>query len=172
MLFRSVTDYEEYSWLYEEAWSDPIIRWLLSTVSSSMVWDDHDMSDDWNISASWLAEMRRKSWWHGRAVSGLMSYWVYQHMGNLSPQALDEDDVYRRVRGNVHATKELREFAAEVSTTEAGTRWSFCRDIDGTRVIFIDSRAGRVLEPGKRSIVDEEEWDWVLEHAQIGRAHV
>jgi hypothetical protein len=169
---EEVTDYEEYSWLYEEAWSDPIIRWLLSTVSSSMVWDDHDMSDDWNISASWLEEMRRKAWWHGRAVSGLMSYWVYQHMGNLSPQALDEDDVYRRVRGNVHATKELREFAAEVSTTEAGTRWSFCRDIDGTRVIFIDSRAGRILEPGKRSIVDEEEWEWVLEHAQGDFDHV
>ena len=70
-----------------------------------MVWDDHDMSDDWNISASWLEEMRQKSWWHRRATSGLMSYWVYQHIGNLSPQVLDEDDLYRRVRGNVHATR-------------------------------------------------------------------
>ena len=47
-------DYEEYSWLYEESWSDPLIRWLMSTVSVSMQWDDHDMSDDWNISRSWL----------------------------------------------------------------------------------------------------------------------
>jgi phosphodiesterase/alkaline phosphatase D-like protein len=163
---EEVIDYEEYSWLYEEAWSDPVIRWLLSTVSSSMIWDDHDMSDDWNISASWLEEMRSKSWWHGRAVSGLMSYWVYQHIGNLSPEALDESEVYNRVRGNVHATKVLREFAVDVQTTGAGTRWSFCRDIGGTRVIFIDSRAGRVLEPGERSIVDDEEWEWVLEHAQ------
>ena len=169
---EEVTDYEEYSWLYEEAWSDPIIRWLLSTVSTSMVWDDHDMSDDWNISASWLEEIRRKAWWHKRAVSGVMSYWVYQHIGNLSPQALDEDDLYRRVRGNVHATTELREFAADIQTTGAGTRWSFCRDIDGTRVIFIDSRAGRVLEPGKRQIVDDEEWEWVLEHAEGDFDHV
>jgi PhoD-like phosphatase len=163
---EEVTDYEEYSWLYEESWSDPIIRWLLSTVSTSMVWDDHDMSDDWNISASWLEEMRGRSWWHRRATSGLMSYWVYQHIGNLSPQALDEDDLYRRVRGNAHATTELREFAAEAATTGSGTRWSFCRDLDGTRVIFVDSRAGRVLEPGGRQIVDDDEWDWVLEHAQ------
>jgi phosphodiesterase/alkaline phosphatase D-like protein len=163
---EEVTDYEEYSWLYEESWSDPIVRWLLSTVSVSMSWDDHDMSDDWNISASWLEEMRQKSWWHGRASAGVMSYWVYQHLGNLSPQALDEDDLYGRVRGNVHATTELREFAADVNTTGAGTRWSFCRDLGGTRVIFIDSRAGRVLEPGERKIVDDEEWDWVLEHAR------
>jgi PhoD-like phosphatase len=162
---EEVTDYEEYSWLYEESWSDPLIRWLLSTISTSMVWDDHDMSDDWNISASWLEEMRQKSWWHRRATSGVMSYWVYQHLGNLSPQALDEDELYGRVRGNVHATAELREFATGVATTGEGTRWSFCRDLGSTRVIFVDSRAGRVLEPGERSIVDDDEWDWVVEHA-------
>jgi hypothetical protein len=92
-----------------------------------------------------------------------MSYWVYQHLGNLSPAALDEDDLYRRLRGNVHATAELREFAAEVDTTGSGTRWSYCRDLGGTRAIFVDSRAGRVLDPGERSIVDDDEWDWVVE---------
>jgi PhoD-like phosphatase len=161
---QEVTDYEEYSWLYEEAWSDPLVRWLLSTVSTSMQWDDHDMSDDWNISRSWLEEMRRKSWWHHRAVSGIISYWVYQHLGNLSPRALDEDDLYLQVRGNVHATKVLREFAAEVHTTGNGVRWSFCRDLGSSRAIFIDSRAGRVLEEGERAIVDDEEWEWIVEH--------
>jgi hypothetical protein len=162
---EEVTDYEEYSWLYEESWSDPYIRWLLSTISTSMVWDDHDMSDDWNISQAWLQEMRQRSWWHRRATAGVMSYWVYQHLGNLSPRALDEDELYSRVRGNVHATAELREFAADVNTTAAGTRWSFCRDLGDTRVIFVDSRAGRVLEPGRREIVDSDEWDWIVEQA-------
>lgn len=163
---EEVTDYEEYSWLYEEAWTDPLIRWLFSTVSVSMQWDDHDMSDDWNISAAWVEEIRRKSWWHRRATAGIMSYWVHQHLGNLSPRALDDDDLYPRVRGNVHATTVLREFAAEVSSTEAGVRWSYCRDIGGTRLIFVDSRAGRVLKPGERSMVDEEEWDWIVEQAE------
>jgi hypothetical protein len=162
---EEVTDFEEYTWLYEEAWKDPLIRWLLSTVSVSMQWDDHDMSDDWNISRSWLEEMRQKSWWHRRATSGIMSYWIYQHLGNLSPQALDEDDLYGKVRGNVHATAVLREFAAKVHTTGNGTRWSFCRDLGATRVIFMDSRAGRVLDEGERAIVDDDEWDWIVEHA-------
>jgi hypothetical protein len=160
-----VTDYEEYSWLYQEAWSDPLIRWLLSTVSTSMQWDDHDMSDDWNISQAWLEEMRRKSWWHGRAVAGITSYWVHQHLGNLSPRALDADDLYPRVRGNVHATAVLREFAADVHMTGAGVRWSYCRDFGRSRVIFVDSRAGRVLEEERRAIVDDEEWEWIVEHA-------
>jgi len=163
---EEVTDYEEYTWLYHESWSDPFIRWLLSTISTSMAWDDHDMSDDWNISESWLHAMRQKSWWHRRVTAGVMSYWVYQHLGNLSPRALDEDDLYGRVRGNVQATTELREFAAQVSTTASGSRWSYCRDLGDTRVIVVDSRAGRVLETGAREMVDEEEWEWILEHAR------
>jgi hypothetical protein len=162
---EEVTDYEEYSWLYRESWSDPLIRWLFSTVSISMQWDDHDMSDDWNISASWLEEMRRKSWWHRRATAGIMSYWIYQHLGNLSPQALDADELYTEVRDNVHATTPLREFAAEIHSTEAGSRWSFCRDLGRTRAIFVDSRAGRCLQPGERKMVDEDEWEWIVEHA-------
>jgi hypothetical protein len=30
---------------------------------------------------------------------------------------------------------------------------------------MVDSRAGRVLEPGARSMVDEDEWRWIEEHA-------
>ena len=163
---EEVSDYTEYSWLYEESWSDPLIRWLFSTVSTSMVWDDHDISDDWNISRSWLEEMREKSWWHRRATAGAMSYWVYQHLGNLSPRHLDENELYREVRGNQDATRPLREFAEHAHLVGSGTRWSFCRDVGNSRAIFIDSRAGRVLEEGKRSMVDEEEWEWISEHAQ------
>ncbi|HXS48032.1 MAG TPA: alkaline phosphatase D family protein [Solirubrobacterales bacterium] len=162
---EEVTDFEEYTWLYEESWSDPLIRWLLSTVSVSMLWDDHDMSDDWNISRSWVEEMERTSWWHRRAAAGIMSYWIYQHLGNLSPRELDADDLYRRVRGSGRATTVLREFAAEIDSTGSGTRWSFCRDLGDTRAIFMDSRAGRVLREDRRSIFDDDEWDWLVEHA-------
>ena len=46
---EEVADFEEYAHLYREAWSDPDIRWLLSTVPSAMIFDDHDVIDDWNI---------------------------------------------------------------------------------------------------------------------------
>ncbi len=163
---EEVIDFEEYTWLYEEAWSDPLIRWLFSTVSTSMVWDDHDMSDDWNISRSWHEEMDRKHWWHERAVGGIMSYWIYQHIGNLSPRELDEDnEIYAGVRGEADATGVLRQWAKEIDSTAAGTRWSFCRDIDGVRALFIDSRAARVLTEERRSMFDDEVWQWIVDHA-------
>ena len=163
---EEVTDFEEYTWLYQESWQDPLIRWLMSTVSTSMVWDDHDMSDDWNISRSWVEEMNQKPWWHHRAVAGIMSYWIYQHLGNLSPRELDADDTYRKVRGNPRAGEALREWATSIDSTEAGTRWSFCRDLGNTRAIFLDSRAGRTFNDDRRAMVDDEEWDWIVEHAK------
>jgi phosphodiesterase/alkaline phosphatase D-like protein len=57
-----VADYEEYTWLYLESWTDPDVRWLLSTVPTSMIFDDHDVRDDWNTSHSWREDMRA-TWW-------------------------------------------------------------------------------------------------------------
>ena len=109
---EEVIDFEEYTWLYQESWVDPKIRWLMSTVSTSMVWDDHDMSDDWNISHQWLSEMRQRPWWHRRVKAGMISYWIYQHLGNLSPRELDEREIYDKVRGNQRAGTELSRWAA------------------------------------------------------------
>jgi phosphodiesterase/alkaline phosphatase D-like protein len=166
---KQVADFEEYAHLYYESWSEPTIRWFLSAVSNAMIFDDHDVHDDWNTSVEWVEAMRKKHWWNERIVGGFMSYWLYQHVGNLSPRELETNDLYQRVSG-CHTPEEdaglaLREFAFRADRQTDGTRWSYCRDIAGTRMLVIDSRAGRVLEPGHRSMVDEAEWDWIVEHA-------
>lgn len=164
--FDEVTDFEEYTWLYEESWEEPLIRWLFANVSVSMLWDDHDMSDDWNISRGWLLEMQQKSWWHRRVVGCLASYWIYQHIGNLSPRELRESEIFQQMRGNQTGEEVLFAWAHRIQAMGDGTRWSFCRDFGRTRAIFIDARAARVLEDGRRSIVDDDEWEWIVEHAE------
>jgi PhoD-like phosphatase len=163
---KEVTDFEEYTWLYQESWREPLIRWLFANVSTSMLWDDHDMSDDWNISHSWVEEMRQRAWWHRRAIGCITSYWIYQHLGNLSPASLDQDEIYGQVRGNQLAEEVLFDWAERIESEGAGVRWSFCRDLGGTRAIFVDSRAGRVLDEGARRMVDDEEWDWIVAQAE------
>src|SRR5215207_4550021 len=163
---EEVVDFEEYTRLYWESWGDPVIRWLFSTTSIAMVIDDHDMHDDWNISRSWCEEMRRKQWWQERVESGLMSYWIYQFIGNLPPRELEKSDLYRRVRELDDAGPVLREFAAKDDSEREGKRWSYYRDLGSTRLIVMDSRTGRILEEGRRSIFDEEEWDWIQDKAR------
>jgi PhoD-like phosphatase len=166
-----VADFEEYVRLYYETWgdTDASLRWLLSTVSTAMVWDDHDVHDDWNTSDVWLAEMRRKPWWEQRISSGVTSYWVYQHIGNLEPHHLDDDEMYDRVlRCHGDAGPLLREWAHKVAHEVEGARWSYKRDVCGARLVMMDSRGGRVLDPKRRAMVDPEEWRFIEECASGG----
>ena len=57
----------------------------------------------------------------------------------------------------------MRDFAFRADREVAGARWSYKRDIGRTRIVMMDSRAGRVLEPGGRAMVDAEEWDCIEE---------
>src|SRR5918911_1424574 len=111
---EEVADFEEYTRLYWDSWKDPTIRWILSTVPSAMIFDDHEVSDDWNISDAWPL---------------------------------------------------LREFFYRVHRTSRGTRWSFHRNFGNVRLIMMDSRGGRVLDEGNRSMVDDEEWTWIEDKA-------
>jgi hypothetical protein len=162
---KRVLDFEEYTQLYRESWSEPTIRWLLSTVPSSMIFDDHDVHDDWNISAKWLADMEATDWWEEHVIAALMSYWIYQHLGNLTPQLVRDDPVLAQLKETEDGESVLRDYVGGGDRERSGSRWSYCRDIGDTRLIVIDARAGRVLEEGSRDIVDDAEWDWLVEHA-------
>ncbi|HZE04890.1 MAG TPA: alkaline phosphatase D family protein, partial [Solirubrobacteraceae bacterium] len=142
---EQVADFEEYTRLYQESWSDPVIRWLFSTLPSAMIFDDHEVIDDWNISRSWKQEMLRTPWWADRIAGALSSYWIYQHLGNLSPAELRDDPLYAQVRAADDAEPLLREFALHSDRTTDGTRWSYSRRLNGSRLVVIDSRAGRLL---------------------------
>ena len=167
-----VADFEEYTWLYREAWSDPATRWLLSTISSAMIFDDHDVHDDWNTSWAWVREIRTVPWWHERILGAYMSYWIYQHLGNLSPAELAENALLASVREAQDAREILRAFAKRAEEETAATRWSFHRDFGRTRLLVLDSRAGRVLDEGRREMLSEKEWAWVEESVTGDFDHV
>jgi hypothetical protein len=42
--------------------------------------------------------MDRKPWWHRRVRAGFMTYWIYQHLGNLSPRELSADETLAKVK--------------------------------------------------------------------------
>ena len=169
---EQVANFEEYAHLYLESWGEPVMRWLMSTLATAMIFDDHDLHDDWNISESWVADMRKLDWWDERLVGAFMSYWCYQHIGNLPPNELHEDEMWDLVCGCEDGEEHLRPFALRADRETEGTRWSFCRDYGDVRVMVIDSRAGRVLENGRRAMVDDDEWAWMCEQLVGGSEHL
>ena len=158
-----VVHFSEYARLYHETWGDPEIRWLLSVVPSSMIFDDHDVRDDWNTSAIWKQEMAGKPWWRNRIRGALASYWVYQHLGNLGPDELARDPLYAKVKAQDTDVLALLEDFAEQADSETGgsksTWWSFRRDFGRARLLMIDTRCGRILEDGKRQMVSDDEFE-------------
>ncbi len=170
-------DFEEYAHLYRLAWSDPANRWLLATLSSAMIFDDHDIRDDWNSSMSWKRAMDRTHWWHQRIVAGLGSYWIYQHLGNLSAAQRARDPLWRLIiahagPGELDLTLELDRFAQRTDAAPESYCWSYCRDWGGIRLIMLDSRASRRLDPEHRALLDPTELAWFNERLRGGFRHV
>ncbi len=136
-----------------------------------MMFDDHDVRDDWNTSHAWRMDMQATQWWEGRITAALMSYWVYQHLGNLSPDGLRSNATLAAIRSAPDGEDVLRGFA-QAADREAdgakGTMWSFRRDLGRVRLLVIDSRCGRILADGRHSMVGEQEFRWIEEQVEDG----
>lgn len=174
---EEVADYEEYTYLYKLAWhDDPAVRWLLSTVPTFTIFDDHDIRDDWNTSYAWRQEIWSQPWWRARITGGIGSYWIYQHLGNLSPGERASDPVYRAVRKASDETGDagavLDAFAERADKEPASTRWSYAHDWGGVRLIVVDSRCSRLLTADRRGMLDDEEFAWLDGQCQGGMDHL
>ncbi|MDS1268787.1 alkaline phosphatase D family protein [Lipingzhangella sp. LS1_29] len=158
-----VVFFDEYAELYRQAWSDPDLRWLLSTVPTLMLFDDHDVRDDWNTSGSWRQNIAEQPWWRSRITSGLGAYWVYQHLGNLSAKDRDADPVLSSVhRTEGDAAAVVDEFAWRAHELPGSYQWSYRFDIANSRVLMLDTRCGRIVDnDAHRTMQDPDTEAWL-----------
>ncbi|MDF3044400.1 MAG: glycoside hydrolase family 13 domain protein [Ornithinibacter sp.] len=117
------------------------------------------------------AELYRLAWSDDVIRSGLASYWVHQHIGNLSPAQLAEEEVWRSVAAHAASghsdeldlTDRLDTLAARADEEPATYRWSYTRSLGDCTLVVLDSRAARELRPDGRSILDAVEMSWLDE---------
>jgi len=170
-----VADFEEYTWLYEEAWRQEVERWVLSTVASVMIFDDHDVIDDWNTSAAWVADTRAQPWWEDHIIGAMMSYWIHQHLGNLSPAEIERQGMLARMLASDDAESVLRNWAFESegqTPIPGGYPFSFDRWFGDRHLVMVDTRNGRVLEGETRKMVGDDEWEWIVDRCEEPCRHL
>ena len=98
-----------------------------------MIFDDHDVHDDWNTSAAGRADCAAGLVGE-RIRSGLASYWVYQHLGNLAPDEIAADPLYAKVVAAeapptcCASSAGVADDALGTDRRQAGIRWSVRRD--------------------------------------------
>ena len=123
-------DYEEYAHLYRLAWIDPANRWLLSTLPSAMIFDDHDIRDDWNTSQQWQ-EMQATPWWHQPDRGPDSARTGSTSTAATSPQRSADDEIWQAHRRHQRAGRTsldlsdvLDAFAERADEKPETYRWS------------------------------------------------
>ena len=65
---------------YAEGLSE--VERLFANVSTLMIFDDHDVTDDWNLTAGWEQAISQNKSSKRIVSNGLASYWLFQGIGN------------------------------------------------------------------------------------------
>ena len=169
------TTYAEYAALYREAWTTlGRVRWMLSCIPSFMVFDDHEITDDWNITEEWVRARLRSPGWQRLLAEGLLAYWIYQGAGNLSPRDLRRDERGRLLVPRFPSpfrdvTRRLTVLFRTYTRRQRAADWGFAVDTPGTRFVFADTRMSRKLT-GKRLLMNDAAWSAFASRALDARA--
>ncbi|MFZ2160877.1 MAG: hypothetical protein WAW02_01545 [Sideroxyarcus sp.] len=68
----------------------PDIRRLMANVPTYMIFDDHDVTDDWNINGHWYDDVRESPMGRRIVSNGLAANWGFQARGN-DPDNFNKD---------------------------------------------------------------------------------
>ena len=173
-LYGQLLSFEEYRIAYHEAWRSPHVRWALSCVPSLMIFDDHEILDDWNISRPWLTQQGQLPWWQSQFTGALAAYWIYQGAGNLSPRTWRREPKMRdfeaaRTRQRPAGSLNIRSQMLQIAAGRR-QRFGFVLDAGPTQLVVTDCRSRRELDPRDRRLMDAEEWAW-FERQCLGSHH-
>ncbi|TMP40529.1 metallophosphatase [Pseudoalteromonas citrea] len=130
--------YDEWLVLQEFITGLPNTQRLFANISTLMMFDDHDVTDDWNLTAQWEQAIASNSVSSRIIHNGLLSYWLFQGLGNdamVHSKTLLAPFEASLVEGQwlfSSLDKELQRFG----------RWHFCLDTF-PKVVVLDTRTHR-----------------------------
>ena len=84
-------------------------RRSLANIPTYMIFDDHEVTDDWNLNRTWENKVRRNATGKRILSNGLAAYWLFQAWGN-EPGRFSErtmrEAIPRYLRGNGNALEQ------------------------------------------------------------------
>jgi hypothetical protein len=168
-------DFSEYSYLYEQAWATGGARKVLAHIPSFMMFDDHEVTDDWNFNRRWVEIVHHSQgdpyrMWPFTITDGLISYWMYQGWGNIAPDLWTSDpriQILERARSEgTDALPELRKLVFARATQPAPAqadpairlKWYYSLPIQSPRFLVVDDRTEREVFGPSRTFAEQLQW--------------
>jgi hypothetical protein len=120
----------------------PAVRRVLANHPTYMIFDDHDVTDDWNLTAAWRAGVQQSPTGRRFVANALAAFWAFQGWGN-DPDLYDasfKDTLsgFLTRRGDIDG-------ATFEHTLWSFDRWGFHAPTDPP-TIFLDTRTQRAYD--------------------------
>jgi hypothetical protein len=141
----------------------PAIRRVLANIPTYMICDDHDITDDWNITKEWVEAVKDSRCGKQIVANGLAAYWAFQAWGN-NPDLYKEDFIqvitgYLGKNGNI-TNEEKGAFENHIWNYHG---WTF--DVPTHPLtIFLDCRTQRQYDSfqGPPQLINDDELQSIL----------
>ncbi|MCO7223474.1 alkaline phosphatase D family protein [Pleionea sp. CnH1-48] len=125
----------------QDAWH---IRRLMANVSTYMIFDDHEVTDDWNLTEKNAHQLANNPFSRRVVTNALAAYWVFQGWGN-DPDAFDDD--FKSSLADYLASRKVSGHQARENKL-LKRYWGYQIETNPLTLV-IDTRTHRVLEKRK-----------------------
>jgi hypothetical protein len=186
--YNELAEAEDNSWPSEEierhkkvrtfAQGTSKVRRVLANVSTLMMFDDHEVSDDWNLDASWNSNSRSDPMVHRIVRNALIAFAAFQAWGNdparfatgtagrklldaANPNTSTEDNVFE-TPDCVDGLLRLGDFKTSLSPSEKQpVLWHWAIDQAEYRILALDTRTRREYRSTQKetALLDSEAID-------------
>jgi hypothetical protein len=165
------TVFEDFAYAYITSWSSANVTKVLANIPTFMTFDDHEITDDWNITSSWFEQMMQSDWWVDAVTDGLVAYWMYQGWGNPLPRDGVRDQRIAILTNYAQTGRDaLEELRARfrLDLTPGSSDYYYRIDVSPP-VLMLDTRHDRTFAVRPASdhrsendeILSEKQWSWL-----------
>ena len=174
-LRQGARTFEDFCTLYIYAWAnDPAIQQALAAIPTFMIFDDHEIINDWNVDPTWQSKLLRLGG-EQLLVDGLVAYWVYQGWGNLVRDTTTDHPLlaimHDAVQSREDVLEKLRSCIRADIYKQTTIRWHysiptqpsiFVANARTERTTILDQNSDAVYEPmrimSREQMQDIEQW--------------
>jgi len=103
------------------------IRRLLANIPVYMIFDDHEITDDWNLNPAWEAKMYGNPFGKRMVSNALAAYWAFQGWGN-DPDRFDDafmDTIEAHLNQHQVVSTEGDAYETQMLDRQLVDRWSY-----------------------------------------------
>ncbi|MCL9781214.1 alkaline phosphatase family protein [Vibrio sp. S4M6] len=141
----------------------PSSRRLLAHIPTYMIFDDHDVTDDWNLTVGWEKNINQSKLAKRIIGNGLISYWLCQGWGN-EPNNFNKEFI--QVAKSFFTEPSLQHHNAFVQYLNQFERWHYTIPTS-PKVVVLDTRTRRWRSESKMNkpsgLMD---WEALIEFQQ------